>query len=71
MLFISESLQQFGLLYTEVGKAAFITGLYIVFVPVISALRGRGSSVTLWLAVFLAVLGMWFYPLRKAVSRSL
>ena len=50
------ALQQFGLLYTEVGKAAFITGLYIVFVPVISALRGRGSSVTLWLAVFLAVL---------------
>ncbi len=65
MLFISESLQQFGLLYTEVGKAAFITGLYIVFVPVISALRGRGSSVTLWLAVFLAVLGMWFLSVKE------
>ncbi len=65
MLFLSESLQQFGLLYSDVGKAAFITGLYIVVVPVIGALRGRGSSITLWIAVALAVAGLWLLSVKE------
>ena len=65
LLFVSESLQQFGLLYTEVGKAAFITGLYIVFVPLIDVFRGRGSALNLWLAVILAVVGLWFLSVKE------
>ena len=33
ILFFGASLQQIGLIYTTAGKAAFITGLYIVLVP--------------------------------------
>ena len=70
MLFISESLQQFGLLYTEVGKAAFITGLYIVFVPLVSALRGRRICASLWIAVALAVLGLWLLSVKDGFTLS-
>ncbi len=35
LLFIAISFQQVGLQYTTAGKAGFITGLYIFFVPLI------------------------------------
>lgn len=38
VLFLAASLQQIGLIYTEAGKAAFITGLYVVMVPLIGIL---------------------------------
>lgn len=60
-LFGGEALQQFGLVHdTEVGKAGFITALYIVFVPLIGLFLGQKSRLTLWLAVAIAVAGLWF-----------
>lgn len=60
-LFGGEALQQFGLVHdTEVGKAGFITALYIVFVPLIGLFLGQKSRLTLWLAVLIAVAGLWF-----------
>lgn len=38
VLFIAASLQQIGLVYTEAGKAGFITGLYVVMVPLVGVL---------------------------------
>ena len=35
ILFCGSSLQQVGLVYTTAGKAGFITGLYVVLVPVL------------------------------------
>ena len=35
LFFIATSLQQIGILYTSVGKAGFITALYIVIVPIL------------------------------------
>ncbi|MFD0672811.1 DMT family transporter [Cohnella sp. GCM10027633] len=59
VLFAGSSLQQVGLLYTTAGKAAFITGLYIVIVPFIGVLlRQRLSSNSLAGAV-LAVIGLY------------
>ena len=46
------SLQQVGLVYTTAGKAAFITGLYVVLVPLISILLGRKIGVSSLLGVF-------------------
>lgn len=60
MLFISESLQQFGILYTTVGKASFITALYIVIVPAVSFVFGRHvGGLKVWGAVVLAVAGLY------------
>lgn len=60
-LFGGESLQQFGFVHqTEVGKAGFITALYIVFVPLIGLLLGKKSRPLLWISVAVAVAGLWY-----------
>ena len=57
-LFVAQSLQQVGLLYTEPGKAGFITAMYIVMVPVLGLFLGRRCGGRVWLSVALAVAGM-------------
>lgn len=43
-LFVAASLQQIGLVYTDAGKAGFITAMYIVLVPVLGLFLGRKPS---------------------------
>ena len=59
LLFIASSLQQYGLLWTGAGRAGFITGLYVVMVPLIGLLRGQHLNRRLLLSVGLAVAGLW------------
>lgn len=59
-LFVATSLQQIGLVYTDAGKSAFLTAMYIVFVPVIGLLRGRKASHMVPVSVALAVVGLYF-----------
>jgi drug/metabolite transporter (DMT)-like permease len=60
LLFGGASLQQLGLVETTAGKGGFITGLYVVIVPLLLALiwreRARWSD---WLGAALAVAGMF------------
>ena len=58
-LFAAQSLQQVGLLYTEPGKAGFITAMYIVLVPVFGLFLGRKCGLRIWISVGLAVLGLY------------
>lgn len=60
VLFISESLQQFGLLYTTVGKAGFLTSLYIVLVPILGIFIGRKTGLLVWISVVIAAVGLYF-----------
>lgn len=41
LLFTAASLQQWGLAYTTAGKAGFVTGLYVILVPLFTALIWR------------------------------
>ncbi|MEA5066819.1 MAG: DMT family transporter [Eubacteriales bacterium] len=59
LLFVGSSLQQVALQHTTVGKAGFITALYIVIVPVIGLLRGKRCSLALWAGVLLARAGLY------------
>jgi len=59
VLFIAASLQQIGLLWTSAGSAGFITGLYVVFVPLIGYWRAQRPGKAIMAAVLLAVGGMW------------
>ena len=54
-LFVAQGLQQVGLIYTEPGKAGFITAMYIVLVPVLGLFLGRKCGLRVWLSVALAV----------------
>ena len=58
-LFVAQGLQQVGLLYTEPGKAGFITAMYIVLVPVFGLFLGRKCGLRIWISVGLAVLGLY------------
>lgn len=60
LLFSAGSLQQMGLRYTTAGNAGFITGLYVVFIPVFLAVVGRQRlSLSTWMASLLAALGLF------------
>ena len=58
-LFVAQGLQQVGLIYTEPGKAGFITAMYIVLVPVLGLFLGRKCDLRVWLSVALAVGGLY------------
>lgn len=59
LLFIASNLQQFGIQYTSVGKAGFITAMYIVLVPIFGIFLHRKIELRIWGAVALAVTGLY------------
>lgn len=58
LMFIAVSFQQVGLLWTTAGSAGFITGLYVVFVPLIGIFRGQKIKAWIAIAVLMSVLGL-------------
>ena len=58
-LFVASTLQQIGIQYTTVGKAGFITALYIVLVPVCGLFLRKRVQPKVWLAVLIAVVGLY------------
>lgn len=65
VLFISASLQQVGLVYTTAGKAGFITGLYVVFVPVIGLFFGQRTGKATWIGALLAAAGLYLLSVKE------
>ena len=59
VLTVSTLFQQIGLKYTTAGKAGFITAQYIVLVPLFGLALGKRVSWLLWLAVAIALGGMY------------
>lgn len=53
-------MQQVGIERTSVGKAGFITVLYIMIVPILGILLGQKSSWQTWCCVLLAMAGFYF-----------
>jgi len=58
-LFVAASLQQIGLVYTDAGKAGFITAMYIVLVPILGLFLGQKPPRAAIFSVFLAVIGLY------------
>lgn len=59
LLTVASNLQQAAMATVPAGNAAFITGLYMVFVPVIAAFRGHRSTWTTVLGVTSSVIGLY------------
>lgn len=68
VLFIAASLQQVGLIYTTAGKAAFITCLYVVMVPVAGLFLGQSVGKWTWLGCILAIVGLYFLCIKESAS---
>lgn len=58
-LFIAVNLQQLGIVDTDAGKSAFLTAMYIVFVPILGIFRGQKPSKWIPLSVLLGVAGLY------------
>ena len=58
-LFVASSLQQVGLVYTDAGKAGFITAMYIVLVPVLGLFLKRKPPKSAFFSVVMAVIGLY------------
>lgn len=67
-LFAASSLQQIGIQYTTVGKAGFITAFYIVLVPVLGIFLKQRIGWKVWLAVVLALAGLYFLCITDGFS---
>ncbi len=58
-LLVACLLQQYGCVYTTAGKAAFITTLYVVVVPIFSIFLRKRVRPVMWLCVILGVVGLY------------
>ncbi len=71
ILFLGASLQQIGIVYTTAGKAGFITGLYVVIVPMLGLLwHDRSTHAGMWMGAFLAAVGMYFLSVTRSFTVS-
>lgn len=53
-------LQQYGIAFTSVGKAGFLSSLYIIFVPLLAVFLKRKIHISIWGAVILSLVGLYF-----------
>jgi drug/metabolite transporter (DMT)-like permease len=72
VLFAGASLQQVGLMYadTTAGKAAFITSLYIVLVPILGIFIKRYAGLSSWLGAIVALAGLYFLCIKQDFTIS-
>ncbi len=60
--------QQVGLQYTTAGKAGFITGLYVVLVPIVGIFLGHRAHANLWIGALLSVTGLYLLSMTGGFS---
>lgn len=68
VLFAGASLQQWGMVHTTASRAGFITGLYIVFVPLLGALSGERETPMAWAGFALALAGLFLLSFREGLD---
>ena len=69
-LCVASNLQQFGVKYTTVGKAGFITALYIVLVPIFGIFLKKKVGVKVWISVAISVVGLYLLCMTEKLSIS-
>ena len=66
VLTVAQALQQYGINGgTDAGKSAFITALYVLFVPIIGLFLRRRSPINVWVSVAIAVVGFWLLCIKQ------
>ncbi len=70
LLFLGATFQQVGLQYTTAGKAGFITGMYIFFVPVIGLFFKMRTGFGTWLGAIIAVWGLYLLSINEDFTLS-
>ncbi len=65
-LAVASSLQQYGILFTTVAKAGFITSMYIVIVPLLGIFLGKKLRPVIGLSVLISVVGFYFLCMTES-----
>jgi len=69
-LAVASGLQQVGITMTTVGKAGFITALYIVIVPILGIFLKKKAGVKIWISVVISVVGLYLLCMSGSMSIS-
>ncbi|MDR2069002.1 MAG: DMT family transporter [Spirochaetaceae bacterium] len=59
-LFFAVTLQQGGLMFTTAGNSGFITGLYVVLVPIVGIFWGKKTGLPTWIGAGCTLSGLYF-----------
>lgn len=70
VLFVGATLQQIGVVGTTAGKAGFITGLYVILVPLLALTWGRRTHPAHWIGALLAVAGLYLLSIQQGFTIS-
>ena len=65
---LASLVQQYGIIYSSVGKSGFLTTLYILIVPVLGLIFKRRVKPVLWLCIAIATCGMYFLCVTESGS---
>ncbi len=65
VLFVASNLQQYAIGFTSVGKAGFITALYIVIVPILGMILKKPAGTKIWFSVLLSVAGLYLLCMKE------
>ena len=68
ILFFGASFQQVGIVYTTAGKSGFITGLYVILIPIVGIPLGQRTSPGTWIGAVLAVTGLYLLSVTKGFT---
>lgn len=68
IVFFGSALQQYALVHTTAGKAGFITGLYVILVPMLGLFIKIPARTTSWLGAMLAATGLYLLSVTKTFT---
>ncbi|MEA1910273.1 MAG: DMT family transporter [Spirochaetota bacterium] len=68
LLYLGASLQQIGIVYTSAGKAGFITGMYVIIVPIIGIFFRHKAGWRRWAGAVLSITGLYFLSVKGSVN---
>lgn len=70
IIFAASTIQQFGIAQTTVGKAGFISVLYILIVPFLGILLKQKLPKMIWICCALALCGLYLLCMKESFSLS-
>ncbi len=70
LVFLGASFQQVGLITTSAGNAGFITGLYLVLVPLLGLLVGQKAHPGTWIGALVAFVGLYLLSFTGTFNMS-
>ena len=69
-LFVASTFQQWGIMYSTVGKASFITALYVVIVPVLGIFIRKKVPMKVWIGVIVSIIGLYMLCMDGSLKLS-